>query len=253
MTYNIRYNNPGDGVNAWPNRRDRLAALVRFQAPDVVGFQEALRGQIDDLAERLPGYEWVGVGRDDGADGGEFSPVFYRSDRVELLDHGTFWLSDAPDEVGSVGWDAALPRVATWVRISVDDQEYVVVNTHFDHVGEQARRNSAELIVARAAALASGAPVIVLGDFNAAPDSISYATLADALSDAREVASDAYGPEETFFGFAVADTVGRRIDHVFVDARLSVSHVAVLTEHIRGRYLSDHLPVVADILTRRSR
>ena len=251
MTWNIRYDNPGDGVSAWPVRRDRVGELVRFVQPDVVGFQEALVDQVAELEARLPGYHWTGVGRDDGAVAGEFSPVFYREDRVRVSATGTLWLSETPSLAGSVGWDAALPRIATWISFEdVDGASYRVVNTHFDHVGSVARRSSAELLADSVEAWQAASPdtrFIVLGDFNAAPDQEPYQVLASRLRDARSVARDTHGPDETYFGFMVADTSGRSIDHIFVGSGTEVVRTAVLTDHYRGRYLSDHLPVVADV------
>lgn len=253
-TWNIRYDNPDDGPNAWPLRRERVGALVRFLQPDVIGFQEALHGQVLDLADMLPGYRWVGVGRDDGKQTGEYSPVFYRADRVTLSDSGTVWLSQQPDSVGSVGWDAALPRVATWVSAEMAGGQYVILNAHFDHVGTEARRNSAALLVGLAndkSRAADGA--LVIGDFNAAPGSEPYAVLAAGLRDARTLGADHSGPDETYFGFSVAaagDSTafsGRSIDHIFVSEGTEVVRTAVLTSHRRGRFLSDHLPVVADV------
>ena len=254
MTWNIRYDNPGDGPSAWPNRRDRVAELVNFVRPDVVGFQEALRGQVDDLAERLPDYAWVGKGRDDGRDGGEFSPVFYRRDSIQLEGSGTLWLSETPNEPGTVGWDAALPRVASWVEVTKggrgisDGASFRVVNTHFDHRGEAARRGSAQLLVDSVAVWALKSRVMLIGDFNADPDSAPYQIISGEMLDARVVADRRHGPDETFFGFLVADTTGRSIDHIFVDHGTDVYGTAVLTDHYKGRYLSDHLPVVADVV-----
>lgn len=248
MTYNIRYNNPGDGPSAWPYRKDQLASLIRFVDADVVGLQEALRGQVDDLERLLPEYAWTGVGRDDGADAGEFTPVFYRRDRIEIRDTGTMWLSETPEVVGSRGWDAALPRIATWVTASRrGGEEFLFFNTHFDHIGAEARSNSASLLADTVAALSEGRMTIVLGDFNSTPDTEPYQILVRTLNDARVVAVDRFGPAETFFGFLVADTAGVSIDHIFIDEGTSVDRTAVLSEQHRGRYLSDHLPVVADV------
>lgn len=252
MTYNIRYNNPGDGPSAWPERRDEVAALIRFVDPDVLGLQEALRGQIDDLERLLPDYAWIGVGRNDGADDGEFTPIFYRRDRIDVSESGTFWLSETPDVVGSKGWDAALPRIATWISASRRGEagraeEFIFVNTHFDHIGQAARRNSATLIADTVAAMANDRMSIVVGDFNADPQSEPYQVMASRFDDAREVAADNFGSSNTFYGFLVADTAGVSIDHIFVDRGVVVVRTAVLSEQQGGRYLSDHLPVVADV------
>ena len=149
ISYNVRFNNPGDGINAWPERRDRVAALLRFHEADLIGVQEALAGQLDDLDAALPGHAWLGVGRDDGATTGEYTAIFYRTDRLELLDEGTFWLSPTPSVPGSVGWDAAITRIATWARFRDlrTGTAFVHLNTHFDHVGAEARTESARLIV----------------------------------------------------------------------------------------------------------
>ncbi len=250
MSFNIRFNNPDDGVHAWPNRKDRVAGLVRFHEADIVGMQEALLGQIRDLEARLPGYAWVGVGRDDGAEGGEFSPIFYRNDRLELLDDGTFWLSETPDEPGSVGWDAALPRIVTWARFRdrATNRTFVHFNTHFDHLGEEARRESARLLVRQVEAIAGDAPVVVTGDFNVTPDTEAYERLAAALEDAADAVDAPYGPEATFFGFEVTDEPGRRIDYIFAKNGVEVRRYGVLSDQWRGRYPSDHLPVLAEVV-----
>ena len=251
MTFNIRYATDADGIHAWTHRKDRVASVLRYHRPDAAGLQEALRHQIDTLAARLPAYAWIGVGRDDGADGGEFSPIFYRRDRLALLDHGTFWLSRSPDVAGSRGWDAALPRIATWGRFR-DRQTSVVfllVNTHFDHVGQQARERSSWLIIDQMEHLADGAPIILLGDFNLEPQNPTYATLMVRLADTRTVSeTPPHGPAATFFGFVVEpEATGRQIDYIFASPGLRVLRHATLTDHWHGYYPSDHLPVLADV------
>ena len=148
-TFNVRYDNPGDSLNNWKNRKDRVAAFVKEQKLDIVGMQEVLHNQLEDLKERLPEYAEVGVGRKDGKTRGEYSPLFFRKDRFELLDSNTFWLSQYPDSVGFIGWDGACCRIATWAKLR-DRQSgkvFMAVNTHFDHVGTQARTQSALLII----------------------------------------------------------------------------------------------------------
>ena len=251
MSFNIRYNNPGDGAHAWPERADRVASTIRFYAPDVVGLQEALKGQITDLEQALPDYAWFGVGRDDGVEGGEFSPVFYRKSRLELVAQGTFWLSETPEVPGSKSWDAAITRIATWARFRdrEDGTAFFYLNTHFDHIGQEARVESAALIRQRVGALAGGLPVVVTGDFNVTPENPAYATMTAFLEDARLVSdTPPHGPEGTFFGFTVeADVPGRRIDYVFVSPGVRVLRAATLTDQWHGHYPSDHLPVLADV------
>ncbi len=253
MTYNIRYNNPADSLDAWPNRVERVAGLMRFHQADVIGIQEALRGQLDDLQRRLPNHRWVGVGRDDGADGGEFSPIFYNQFRLKLLDHGTFWLSETPEVPGSIGWDAAITRVATWAQFEFrpTNDVFWVFNAHFDHRGETARNESAALLRDQANALAGDAPVIITGDFNFTPDAQGYAALTTGekpLWDTRTLSTEPYGPEGTWAGFAVqSEPLTRRIDYIFMRAHWIVYRYGVLAEQEGGRYPSDHLPVLVTL------
>ena len=156
MTFNIRFDNPGDGPDAWPHRKDLAASMIRFHRAGLIGVQEALKHQLDDLTARLPGYAWVGVGRADGREAGEYSAILYRTDRFELMDDGTFWLSETPEVPGSKSWDAAIERIVTWAQFR--DREtgktFFHFNTHFDHVGQVARAESAKLILQRIAAQA---------------------------------------------------------------------------------------------------
>jgi endonuclease/exonuclease/phosphatase family metal-dependent hydrolase len=258
MSFNIRYNNPNDGVNAWPNRRDWVAGLVRFHAADVVGVQEALAPMLAELDERLPGFARVGVGRSDGRAKGEFSAILYRTDRLALLDSGTFWLSPTPEVVGSKGWDAAIERVATWARFR--DRRtgcsHLHLNTHFDHMGEQARQESARLIRRRMSALAGGLPVVMTGDLNADPTSASYRILtSEPIADAAPPLADAfsvsrgghYGPTSTWTAFRAIEP-GRRIDYVLVSTPVTVLSHGILPDSWDGRFPSDHLPVLASLL-----
>jgi len=166
MSFNIRFENPSDDPD-WPTRLPAVERMLDQRQPDVIGFQEALADQVDDLAELLEGYDWVGVGRDDGVAAGEFAPVFFRTDRFELSDHGHFWLSESPGEP-SLGWDAALPRIVTWVELGRigSTERFRVYNTHFDHEGQIARQNSAELLATVVAERPADEPVVVLGDLN---------------------------------------------------------------------------------------
>ena len=249
MSFNIRYDNPGDGEHAWPNRRDLVSQIILFHGTDLLGVQEALEHQVRQLDEALAGFGWVGVGRSDGKAAGEFTPIFYREDRLELLESGTFWLSPAPEEPGSKGWDAALPRIATWAKLRdrAAGRTFLAMNTHFDHVGEEARRRSASLIVEKATALAGELPIILLGDFNAEPDSVTYQTLAGAFRDAREESEGGhFGPHGTFGTFEPRKEPARRIDYIFIrDAQ--VIREATLADHWDGRHASDHWPVFAEV------
>lgn len=252
MTFNVRYDNPQDGADAWPNRRGHVASLVAFHDPDVIGLQEVLLHQRDQLAADLEQYEFVGVGRDDGKDGGEFAPLGYRRDRLEMTEHGHFWLSPTPD-APSVGWDAALPRIATWARFAPvgGGREILAVNTHFDHRGLEARRRSAIQIRDWVGENVDAcALVVVMGDFNAPPSEAAYQELVAGgmLADARAVSeTPPYGPAGTFSGFDVREARDEPIDHVFVGAGTRVIRHGVITQHDAGRLPSDHYPVLADI------
>jgi endonuclease/exonuclease/phosphatase family metal-dependent hydrolase len=257
MTFNIRYDNPNDGVNAWPNRREWVASLIRFHGADVVGVQEALAHMLTELDQRLPGFARVGVGRADGRARGEFSAILYRTDRLALLDSGTFWLSPTPEVVASKGWDAAIERVATWARFR--DRRtgcsLLHLNTHFDHMGEQARQESARLIRRRLPGLAAGLPIVVTGDLNADPTSGAYRILTrDTIAGASPPLSDAmtvsrrghYGPTSSWTAFKAIEP-NRRIDYVLVSSAVEVLSHGILPDSWDGRFPSDHLPVLASV------
>lgn len=253
MSYNIRYNNPGDGERAWDRRKEEVANLIQFYQPDVIGLQEVLLGQLTFLEEQLADYARIGVGREDGKQAGEYSPLLYRKSKFELLDHGTFWLSETPDQP-SVGWDAALERIVTWgqFRRKPQGDTAFVLNTHFDHRGEQARRESAQLIRRWIADHAAGYPVVMTGDFNASPTSAPYQVITegDNLRDAYVISQLPHvGPDRSFSGFAVTDSLpGDRIDYVFVRPEVQVNRHAIISSFRNGYYPSDHLPVVADVV-----
>lgn len=256
MSFNIRYNNPNDGPDAWPNRREWVAEIVRESGTDVAGFQEVLQSQAQNLEERLPDYDWYGVGRDDGRKKGEFVPIFYRRDRFEVLDQSAFWLSETPDVAGSKSWDAAITRVTTWLKLKDRDtgREFFVFNTHFDHRGRNARTESARLLRKRMHDIAGDAPAVLLGDFNSLPSSDVYQILTGEiaeegidLADAREKSdTKAKGPDSTWNGFRRI-VPGRRIDFVFVGPTWVVRSHTTLDEQRDDRFPSDHLPVVVEL------
>ena len=260
MTYNIRLDLAADGANGWPHRKDMVAALIRHEAPDLLGMQEVLLGQKRDLEQALPEFQMVGAARDDGKEKGEYSPLAFRRDRFELIDHGTFWLSETPS-VPSKGWDAAYPRIATWalLRDRRTRRSIRVVNTHFDHVGVVARHHSAALLLrwlgqGKWASL----PTILVGDFNSPPEGSAYQQLADTrtsgLRDSRLASrSPAYGPPGTFNAFMIDSNAAAPIDHIFVSAQLGVESYSVVTQHWEGRLPSDHYPVIAELILQADR
>lgn len=251
MTYNIRYLNNRDGDDVWPKRRDKVAEVI--QQADVVGLQEAVAEQVQFLRDQDSSFEWYSVGRSDGDLGGEATPLGWRREKFDATDKGTFWLSPAPEKVGSKGWGAALPRIASWVRLKVKatGRELVVVNTHFDHRGKQAREKSGELLRDWIAAEAADVPVLLMGDFNAMPKSAPIEAIlsqsksgsAKPLVDAREIsAAKDPGPNSTWNGFKKIED-GRRIDHVFVRSLKVKAFETLNPKTSAGRFASDHLPL----------
>ena len=257
MTFNIRYDEPRDGINAWPNRKALVAAMIRFHKADLIGVQEALKNQMDELGALLPEYSWVGVGRADGKTGGEYSAIFYRKARFKSLDGSTFWLSETPN-TPSTGWDAALPRIVTWIKLRdlTTGKTFFHFNTHFDHRGEKARTESARLLLNRINQIDPTLPVVVTGDFNFTEDAAGYSVLVgkdsanskSALLDARYVSQQGhYGPTSSFNEFK-ALVPERKIDYVFVKGNIRVLQHGVLSETWYGRFPSDHCPVLAEIV-----
>lgn len=254
MTYNIRLDLASDGDNAWPHRRAALASLVAYYAPDVVGMQEVMLHQKQNLEADLPHYAFVGTGRDDGKEKGEFSPLGYRRDRFALRASGTFWLSPTPDMPGK-GWDAAYPRIATWARLSdkKTKRALLVVNTHLDHVGAVARVESARQI--RRWIFANRKPgeaLILMGDLNSPIGSPAYAVIttgeAEALHDTLTTSrASHFGPLGTFNAFQIEQDEPSPIDHIFVGDGVTVLRHATLTQQAGGKLPSDHYPVLADL------
>lgn len=255
MSYNIRYNNRGDGENAWPHRKDWVGDIIKREKPDILGLQEAVKLQVTDLEERLPDYAWFGAGRDDGEQKGEFVPIFYRKERFEVLDKGHFWLSETPDKPGSKSWDTSITRMVTWLKLKdkASGQELLALNTHFDHLGKQARVESAKLVLSKLPAMAGDLPVVLTGDFNTGPHSEPYNVLIGKNSAATWLLVDSLtscqtkptGPDGTFNNFQKI-VPGGMIDFIFTRGLTSQKH-AVLDDQKEGKFPSDHCPVVADL------
>lgn len=247
-TFNIRYGaaNERDGRDLWRNRRPHVLETIADWQADVIGIQEALHQQVEYLHQHLPRFRFLGQGRDGGTRG-EYASILFDPERLELLDHGDFWLSETPDEVASVGWDAALTRMVTWAefRDRANDCRFRVWNTHFDHRGTVARTRSGELLGARTAD--SALPDIVLGDLNAGENSPALEALRGA--GLRDTFRDRFPEAEGVgtFGAWVGRTDGEKIDYVLTDGGFVTVSAAIDRRTFDGRNPSDHFPVVTTL------
>lgn len=246
MSYNIKLDYPKEGENSWTNRKSFLVNQLKFYEPDVLGVQEAMPNQMKDMDSLMTSYSFVGVGRDDGKDEGEYSAIFYKADKFNVIKSNTFWLSETPDKV-SMGWDAVCNRVCTFALLEdkISGKKFWVFNTHFDHVGKEARKNSATLIIEKIKKLnRENYPVILTGDFNMEPEHESIKQIKSTLQDAKKIAKLTFGPEGTFNGFHFDKPVIRRIDYAFVSDNVKVNKYAVLSDNWNLHYPSDHLPIL---------
>lgn len=251
MTYNLRLDVSSDGENKWDNRKNLLAKQIEFYEPDFLGVQEALPQQMHYLDSTMIAYDFIGVGRDDGKEKGEFSAIFYNKSKFKVLQQSTFWLSQHPDKPG-LGWDAACNRVCTYGLFEnlKTKKKFWIFNTHFDHIGTVARMESAKLILAKIKELnKANYPFVLTGDFNLTEDNESIKKITETLYDAKKVAKLNHGPEGTWNAFDFSKPVTERIDYIFIpkDKNVSVKKYATLSDNKNLRYFSDHLAVLADI------
>jgi endonuclease/exonuclease/phosphatase family metal-dependent hydrolase len=249
MTFNVRTSVAKDGADGWDNRKAFLAETVKTFDPDLLGVQEAMQAQADYLRQQLESYGFEGVARDDGKQAGEYSAIFYRKARFERLDGGTFWLSPTPEKPG-LGWDAACIRIVTWTRLKdrATGRSFAYFNTHWDHVGNVARVESAKLMRRRIAGEAM--PVLVTGDLNSGEESKQVRELLGGAPGARLF--NAYremhptkGPDEATFHEFSGKTAGSPIDYILYTAPFVVRKAAIDRTSRQGRYPSDHFPVTA--------
>ena len=264
-TYNIRNANKGDSINGngWGQRSPYIAQLVQFHGFDIFGTQEGKYHQLQDLKRMMPGYDYIGVGRDDGKQGGEYSAIFYRTEKFEVLDHGDFWLSTETDHPNK-GWDAALPRICSWGKFR--DKEtgftFLFFNLHMDHIGVQARAESAKLILKKVKEFPEHLPAILTGDFNVDQNNESYTLLDQSgiMRDSYQIAEFRYAPNGTTNNFDPNRFVSRRIDHLFLTQEFKVKRYGILTDTYRSevdskeakkqyvaRTPSDHFPVMIEV------
>lgn len=253
-SYNLRNANPKDEAqgDGWKQRYPVIADLIHFHDFDIFGAQEVLHDQLTDMLAALPDYDYIGVGRDDGKEKGEYSPLFYRADKYEVLESNTFWLSQYPDSVGFIGWDGACTRIATWAKFKdkATGKIFMGVNTHFDHVGTEARRESALLIIKKIKEIVGDQPAVVTGDFNVNDQSEAYKTITTnefVLKDAYKMTDQKTGPNYTFHDFGrYAMDKREKIDFIFVTPQIKVLNTEIAQNpETKTGYLSDHNPHMA--------
>lgn len=255
MTLNVRYDNPRDSINAWPNRSKMVCDFILEKQPDILGMQEVLWHQYSLLDSVLTGYSSSGVGRDDGAHGGEMNPIFFKKDKFELIRTLTFWLSETPDVPGSKGWGASLPRIVTWAELvkKDDHKHFFFFNTHFAHDSDSARVKSAGILIDEVGRITEGFPFVITGDFNMLPTSTGYKVLT-GTEEKLSVLEDSYnisaakpsGPSYTFNGFSDKPGEGR-IDYIFVRNGMKVIGHSTVVKKNGNIFLSDHWPVLSNV------
>jgi len=250
MSYNIRYDNTWDVENSWRIRRNKVSQILIQYAPSIIGIQEGLLNQVQYIDSCLINYDYVGVGRDDGKEQGEFCAIYFDSTRYAVLNHSTFWLSETPDTI-SVGWDAALERICTYglFKDRKTAEEFWVFNTHFDHMGARAREQSSGLILKMIKKInRRSLPLILMGDFNSIPDSPPVNKIKTDLSDALQISlEELQGPRGTFNGFDADLPIEKRIDYIFTGNFKVLSYIHINDRLNNNRHISDHLPVMVKI------
>lgn len=248
-TFNLRYDNKNDTGNLWINRAPVVASLIRFHQFDILGTQEGLINQLEDLSRMLPEYTRYGIGRDDGKSKGEHAAIFFKTEKFKLLDKGDFWLSETPEKPGP-GWDAQLNRICSWVQLQErsSGKRFYFFNVHYDHQGVQARQESSKLILGKIAAIAGRQPVIFTGDFNGDHESGWYKRIAESgqVKDVYTAVKLPYVNGGSFNGFGTTVTRTGIIDHIFISG-FKATRYGILTDTYQGKYPSDHFPVLADV------
>ncbi len=251
MSFNIRLDAKSDGSNNWEYRKENIIKMLNYYSPDIIGMQEVLKNQLQYLKTNLPQYTQLGVGREDGKEKGEFCPLFFNTQRYTLIQSGNFGLSENPDEIGKMGWDAACQRIVTWAILEDNStrEQIAVFNTHYDHVGKTAKRESSNLILSKIQEIAHGIPVVITGDFNSTIESEPITTLLNGgLIESSSISGVKYGNEWSYCGFGSVPLENRRIiDFILVSKEIKVKKHSIIGDKPDKVYLSDHTPILTEI------
>lgn len=248
MSFNIRYENLEDGEHIWQNRKGAVVEMLNTVRPDVFGVQEALVSQVDYLDSAMVDYSFVGVGRDDGVCAGEYAAIYYRTDMFDVVADGHFWLSETPNVPG-LGWDAVCTRIATWAKLKIkaSGKEFLVMNTHFDHVGLAARNNSGLLILNKIEELGGDVPAVLMGDFNSVVTDEALKPILASMTEVYAAVEDKDATSDTFIGFSPKNVKGQIIDHIFCNAGFKPTYYKIITDTYGLPQLSDHRPVLCKL------
>ena len=247
-TFNVRMATTEDGVNEWKYRMELVLQTLTVEQFDVIGFQEVLQRQLEDLEKMLPNYTYVGVGREDFGQKGEYAPIFYRADKYKKIESNTFVLADDTLYIGKLGWDAACTRIVTWILLEdvKTKQRFYFFNTHFDHVGKVAQKFSAQLLSEKAFVKNKKHPVIIAGDFNVTSDSEAYSIMTKHFQDSKKIATSVTGDPFSYQGFKkIPEDQFVLIDYIFVSKEITVKEYYTIFRENKGVVISDHNVVVA--------
>ncbi|WP_148870315.1 endonuclease/exonuclease/phosphatase family protein [Tenacibaculum adriaticum] len=247
MSFNLRYDNPNDNENSWQERELDVVSFLKYYHPDILGIQEGLHNQVEFILQNSANYNYIGVGRDDGKQKGEYSAIYFDTTKLELISNKTFWLSETPNKI-SVGWDASMERICTYGVFKHKKTKKVihVFNTHFDHIGIEARKNSAQLIIDKIIELKiETSKLIVMGDLNSEPESEAIKILEKGLT--TTTTSKFYGPTGTFNGFEIDKTLDKRIDYIFTKNLAIINYRHIDDRRQNNLWISDHLPILAKV------